>query len=700
MQGGQRPSLGMDSVQDTVPRDQGGCCPALRRLLPVGFWAEVWTLIALSGPLYLFQVLTFMIHFVSSVFCGHLGKLELAAVTLAVAVSMARPVGTFFPPRPRSIPRGTAGRLIAAFTAGTWGARPGAHSTCRQGLGRDGGLRLSCISELLLDGLPQTQGSPSGVLPDNPCVVSCVHLQFVNICGVSIGLGLSSACDTLMSQSFGSPNKKHVGVILQRGTLVLLLCCFPCWALFLNTETILLLFRQDPAVSRLTQEYVLIVIPMLPACFLYVLLAKYLQNQGIVWPQVFSGIVGNCINGLANYILVSMLSLGVKGSAYAVTVSYFVQIIFLFLYIVLKKLHLETWAGAGGCPAFGELGRPAAGRTPARAQGWSRQCLQDWGSFFSLAIPSMLMICIEWWAYEIGTFLMGLISVLDLSSQAIIYELATIVYMIPLGLSNAVCVRVGTSLGAADTVQAKRSAISGMLCTVGTSLVVGMLLSILKNKLGHIFTNDEEVIALVNEVLPIYIVFQLFEAICCVYGGVLRGTGKQAFGALANAVMYYVIGLPLGIVLTFVVRMGIMGLWLGMLACGLLAAAAFAVYTARMDWKLAAEEAQKHAGLLPQSPNGAVSTVSTVSTAPRPGPAKAVTSSVATGSSPGITLMTYSRPECHLDLFRTPEAAHALSAPASILSAKQLVIRRGAALVVASAMLTVGLVIRLLTTRH
>ncbi|XP_041626070.1 multidrug and toxin extrusion protein 2 isoform X2 [Vulpes lagopus] len=508
MQGGQRPSLGMDSIQDTVPQDQGGCCPALRRLLPVGFWAEVWTLIALSGPLYLFQALTFMIHFVSSVFCGHLGKLELAAVTLAVA--------------------------------------------------------------------------------------------FVNVCGVSIGLGLSSACDTLMSQSFGSPNKKHVGVILQRGTLVLLLCCFPCWALFLNTETILLLFRQDPAVSRLTQEYVLIVIPTLPACFLYVLLAKYLQNQGIVWPQVFSGIVGNCINGLVNYILVSMLSLGVKGSAYAVTISYFVQTIFLFLYIVLKKLHLETWAG------------------------WSSQCLQDWGSFFSLAIPSMLMICIEWWAYEIGSFLMGLISVLDLSSQAIIYELATIVYMIPLGLSNAVCVRVGTALGAADTAQAKRSAISGMLCAVGTSLVVGMLLSVLKNKLGHIFTNDEEVIALVNKVLPIYIVFQLFEAICCVYGGVLRGTGKQAFGAIANAVMYYVIGLPLGIVLTFVVRMRIMGLWLGMLACGLLAAAAFAVYTARMDWKLAAEEAQKHAGLLPQSPNGAVSTVST---APRPGPAKAVTSS-------------------------------------------------------------------------
>ncbi|XP_049494039.1 multidrug and toxin extrusion protein 2 [Panthera uncia] len=619
MQGGRQPSLELDSVRDTVPPDRGGCCPALRRLVPVGFGAEAWTLFALSGPLFLFQVLNFMIHIVSSVFCGHLGKVELASVTLSVA--------------------------------------------------------------------------------------------FVNVCGISIGIGLSSACDTLMSQSFGSPNKKHVGVILQRSTLVMLLCCLPCWALFLNTHNILLLFRQDPAVSRLTQEYVLIFSPALPATFLYSLLAKYLQNQvrvpgqrsdnpwtspglstppgpgpaprpskasgclfqGIVWPQVLSGIVGNCINGLGNYILVSVLSLGVRGSAYANTISHILQTIFLFLYIVLKKLHLETWAG------------------------WSGQCLQDWGPFFSLAIPSMLMVCMEWWAYEIGSFLMGLLSVLDLSGQAIMYELATTVYMIPLGLSNAVCVRVGMALGAADTVQAKRWAKSGMLCTGGTSLVVGILLSTLKNKLGRIFTNDEQVIALVNKVLPIYTVFQLFEAICCVYSGVLRGSGKQAFGAVVNTVMYYVIGLPLGIVLTFVVRMGIMGLWLGMLACGLLGAAAFAVYTTRMDWKLAAEEAQKHAGLLPQSTD---STVATVATVPRPGPAEAVTSSVATGASPGVTLTTYSRPESHLDLFRAPEAAQALPAPASRLSARQLAIRRGAALGMASGTLTAGLVVRVLTARH
>ncbi|XP_026986959.1 multidrug and toxin extrusion protein 2-like isoform X4 [Sagmatias obliquidens] len=554
--------------------------------------------------------------------------------------------------------------------------------------------------------------------------------------------GWGSANSCCCPSSFGSPNRKHVGVILQRGALVLLLCCFPCWALFLNTQHILLLCRQDPAVSRLAQEYVHVYIPALPANFLYSLLAKYLQNQGIMWPQVLSGVVGNCVNGLANYILVSVLGLGVRGSACANTVSQFTQAVFLLLCVVKKKLHLDTWAG------------------------WSSQCLQGWGPFFRLAVPSMLMTCIEWWAYEIGSFLMvfpffitphtqrrdpdpvtpgqgspgglepkrerpllhlplettgplapergaccqpravgwpaghspcpppppGRLSVLDLSAQAIIYEVATVVYMIPMGLSIAVCFRVGTALGAADTVQAKRSAVSGTLCTVGTSLVVGTLLSLLRSKLGHIFTNDEEVVALVSKVLPLYVVFHLFEAVCCLYGGVLRGTGRQAFGAVVNAVTYYVIGLPLGVVLTFVVGLGITGLWLGMLACVCLAAAAFVTYTACMDWKRAAEEVQKRVELPPQAAE---------STAPslRPGPERAVVSSVATGSYPGVTLTMYSRPEAHLDLFGTPEAAQPLPAPPGRLSAKQLAIRRGAALGAATGMLVVGLVIRVLTAR-
>ncbi|XP_023602465.1 multidrug and toxin extrusion protein 1, partial [Myotis lucifugus] len=238
------------------------------------------------------------------------------------------------------------------------------------------------------------------------CLLLCSGMtQVINVTGISVGFGLSSACDTLMSQTYGSPNKKHVGVILQRGALILLLCCFPCWALFLNTQHLLLLLRQDPAVSRLTHTYVMIFIPALPATFLYTLQVKYLLTQGIILPQILTGVAANLVNALVNYLFLHELHLGVMGSALANLISQFSLALFLFLYIIWKKLHRATWGG------------------------WSLECLQDWGSFFRLAIPSMLMLCMEWWAYEIGSFLSGILGMVELGAQSIVYELATMVFM-------------------------------------------------------------------------------------------------------------------------------------------------------------------------------------------------------------------------------------------------------------------------------
>ncbi|XP_016335908.1 multidrug and toxin extrusion protein 1-like [Sinocyclocheilus anshuiensis] len=141
--------------------------------------------------------------FISTVFCGHLGKTKLASVALAIAVSSQ----------------------------------------------------------------------------NNLIIVAFIKTLFINVTGISIGSGLASACDTLISQTFDSNNLKRVGVILQRGILILLLACFPCWALLINTEPILLAVRQSPSVARLPQLYVKIVMPALLAAFMYQLQGLYLQNQ-------------------------------------------------------------------------------------------------------------------------------------------------------------------------------------------------------------------------------------------------------------------------------------------------------------------------------------------------------------------------------------------------------------------------------------
>ncbi|XP_064534006.1 multidrug and toxin extrusion protein 2 isoform X2 [Pseudopipra pipra] len=446
----------------------------IQRLVPDNFWEDVKKLLVLAGPLILIQLLIFLIHLVSSIFCGHLGKVELASVTLAIAV--------------------------------------------------------------------------------------------INVTAISVGYGLTSACDTLISQTYGSKNLLRVGVILQRATIIILLCCFPCCAILINIEQLMLLIRQDPEVSRLTQHYVMAFVPALPAVFLYNLETRYLQNQMIMWPLVLSGVIGNIVNVAANCIFLYVFHFGITGSAWSNTVAQYSQAIFLFLYIIGRKLHVKTWGG------------------------WSSECLLEWDSFTSLAIPSMLMMCIEWWTYEIGSFLIGLLSVVELSAQSIIYEVSVVAFMIPLGLGTAASVQVGNALGAGDFETAKRSSTTSLLCTGAFCIAVGIILASTKNVLGYIFTKDKEIADLVAWVMPVYVVFHLFEATTGACAGVLRGIGKQKFGAILNAVCYYGVGLPLAAVLLFVAKIGVIGLWLSMLACVFILCTCFIIYISRMDWKKAAEK--------------------------------------------------------------------------------------------------------------
>ncbi|XP_054482550.1 multidrug and toxin extrusion protein 1-like [Anoplopoma fimbria] len=459
----------------------GSCLRSIKLWIPVDYKNETVQLFKLAGPVVISQMMSFLIGFVSMVFCGHLGKTELAGVALAIAV--------------------------------------------------------------------------------------------INVTGITIGSGLASTCDTLISQTYGSGNRKRVGVILQRGVLILLLACFPCWAVLVNTQPILLAVRQSTEVARLSQLYVKIFMPALPAAFMYQLQGRYLQNQGIMWPQVISGASGNILNVIINYIFLSHLDLGVAGSAAANAISQYSLAVFLFVYIYARGLHKATW------------------------DGWSRDCLQEWGPFLRLAIPSMLMLCLEWWLYEIAGFLAGIISEVELGAQSIIYELAAIAYMFPTGFSVAASVRVGNALGAGNTEQAKLSSKVSLICAFIVSCFIGACLGLSKDVVGYIFTTEKDIIQRVADIMKMYCFIHVAEAFSGVTGGIVRGAGKQMVGAVCNLVGYYFIGFPIGVSLMFPVKMGIVGLWSGFLICVLLQSMFFIVFLCKLNWIKTTEEALLRAGV-------------------------------------------------------------------------------------------------------
>ncbi|XP_036806793.1 multidrug and toxin extrusion protein 1 isoform X4 [Oncorhynchus mykiss] len=380
----------------------------------------------------------------------------------------------------------------------------------------------------------------------------------VNITGISIGTGLASAFDTLISQ---------------RGILILLLSCFPCWALLINTEPILLAFHQSPEVSRLTQLYVRIFMPALPACFMYQLQGRYLQNQGIIWPQVITGVVGNLLNAITNYTFLYQLNLGVAGSAAANTISQYTLAIVIYVYILWRGLHKATW------------------------DGWSRDCLQEWGPFLYLAVPSMLMMCLEWWIYEIGVFMAGFIGEAELGAMSALYQVSSITFMFPLGFAVAANVRMGNALGAGNTEQAKLSGKVSFICAFTVSLGIAIILGLTKDVLGYIFTQDQDVIKKAAPLLLLYAFHHVFDAIAVLMGGVVRVAGKQMVGAVSYLVGYYIIGLPIAVSLMFPFKMCILGFRIGFFLCSILHSIFLIVYICKLNWKQTTYEALVRAGV-------------------------------------------------------------------------------------------------------
>ncbi|KAL7844560.1 hypothetical protein SRHO_G00230990 [Serrasalmus rhombeus] len=394
----------------------------------------------------------------------------------------------------------------------------------------------------------------------------------INVTTAATGCGLALACDTLVSQTFGSKNLKRVGEILQRSILILLLFCLPCWAILINSESILLAMQQEAEVARIAQLYVLAFLPAVPAMFLHQLQVAYLQNQGIILPQMYTAAVANVLNVAVNYILIFRMGLGVKGSAAANCISQISICLLLFSYIRWKKLHVRTWGG------------------------WSTASLQEWDSFMQLAIPSTLMLCFEWWIYEIGGFLAGMLGEEDLAAQHILLELGSITYMFPLGVHAAACVRVGNALGAGDTTRALITGKVTLIVSGVLAVLQGIVLGSTKSMMGFIFTSDENIVGIVSENLTFYVFLQFFDALVCVSSGILLGAGKQKIAAISNLICYYCIGLPLGISLMFVAELRILGLTLGLLVCVIIQAFFFITLIFKLNWQKVTEQAQKRAG--------------------------------------------------------------------------------------------------------
>ncbi|KAL9022516.1 MAG: hypothetical protein Q9185_000423 [Variospora sp. 1 TL-2023] len=353
-----------------------------------------------------------------------------------------------------------------------------------------------------------------------------------------IGLGGTTALDTLASSSFtGSKDRHDLGILLQRAFVVLTLFYLPVVALWIFSEPLFNALGEDAQLSRDSRRFLCCLIPGGLGYIYFEAMKKYLQAQEIMRPGTYVLLITSPINAGLNFLFIYTFKMGLMGAPIATGISYWLSFFLLVAYARFYR-GSECWGG------------------------WSKSSLRNMGTFFRLAALGVVHVGTEWWAFEIVALAAGRLGTIPLAAQSVIMTSDQVMNTIPFGLGVAASARVGNLLGAKNARGAARAAnIAALLSMLLGAIVLAILMGT-KDHFAKIFNHDSQVVKLTAEVLPYVALFQVADGLNGSCGGSLRGMGRQHIGAAVNIVSYYGGALPLGIYLAFH-GWGLKGLWVG-----------------------------------------------------------------------------------------------------------------------------------------
>jgi len=374
------------------------------------------------------------------------------------------------------------------------------------------------------------------------------------------GMGTLWAVDPIVSQAFGARDHAAAALGVQRGlvlgailSVLMMLGCFP-------VEWALRLLREPEEVVPVATRYAHLSAPSLLAMLTFVTLRQSLQAMKRTSAIVIAIVVGNVTNIVLHEMLVigrwGFEPRGATGSAVALVMARFSMLgaLLVFARRDLASL-LQPWR------------REAFDRVPM------------WRTL-RLGLPIGAQTSIEYVTFATISLLAGWFGAAPLGGHQVAINLASLMFMVPMGVGSAASVLVGRSIGAGDVAHARRIAASALLCGPAFMALSAMALLAFAPRFAATWTSVPEVVAVAATLIPIAGVFQVFDGVQVVAAGVLRGAADTRAALLANLAGFWVVGLPISLLLGFNAGLGVQGLWWGFVA-GLAAVAFFLLLRVR-----------------------------------------------------------------------------------------------------------------------
>ncbi|KAK4393586.1 protein DETOXIFICATION 14 [Sesamum angolense] len=398
-----------------------------------------------------------------------------------------------------------------------------------------------------------------------------IATSLCNVTGFSVLFGMASALETLCGQAYGAGQYLRVGTFTYGAILCLFLVCIPVSLLWIYTEKLLLLFGQDPLISAEAGKFAIWLIPTLFPYAILQALVRYLQTQSVILPMLWSSLVSLCFQLALCWAFIFKLNLGNAGAALSIGISYWVNVILLVLYMKYSTNCKKTRLS------------------------FSKDVFVTVREFFQFAIPSAVMVCLEWWSFELVILLSGVLPnpQLETSVLSICLTITSLHYHIPYSFGAAASTLISNELGAGKPQAARVALCAVLVLSVAELLIASITIFICRGIMGYAFSDEKEVVDHVREMVPFLCISIIMDSLQAVLSGVARGSGWQHIGAYVNLGAYYLVGIPVALLLGFVLHLKGEGLWSGLVAGATVQSLLLSLITGLTNWEKQAREARE-----------------------------------------------------------------------------------------------------------
>ncbi len=365
-------------------------------------------------------------------------------------------------------------------------------------------------------------------------------------------LGLVSATIPMLATSLGKDRHNIAAVqnILRHGFLSAFIICLPFWLLMWQAESIWLALGQNPDTARISASYIhSIQWSLLPYLGYIVLRSFFAALEKPLW-TLNVAIGGIAVNAVLGWMLIfgkgGMPQLGLVGAGIATTIT---NVLMLAAMLVLVYKH----------PVFKQY------RIFTHFFRWNIQQLYQ---LWKLGIPIAITFTLETLVFYAAVIMMGLIGDTSLAAHAIAMQISSVSYMIPLGFGQVATIRVGLAMGRAAPHDAVQAGWVSYGLGVGFMGLAACLMWLQPEFLIQFFIDiqapeNRAVIITATQFLFFAALFQITDGAQAVAAGMLRGLYDTRTPMLLALLGYWVLGVPIGAFLAFVLDLEGVGIWIG-----------------------------------------------------------------------------------------------------------------------------------------